>query len=197
MSMLIRITKLMLGIFLIILIGVPAYALPANFSLGWRMRPGLNPLTLSQAAQQLRNSGKKGWHLVEAARTLVAARMHYSRRNSYDPPTKAFERGYGYCIQQAYALVDLLTRLGFEAQVVHAFRNKLPDGNVSGHAWVRVTYGNESRQIDTIHYDPQTGQLTHTPITEVQAVTPMAGLFFGWGCTAANAHRYYLSGKDM
>jgi transglutaminase-like putative cysteine protease len=59
---------------------------------------------------------------VEAARTLLSERMQYYRRNSLNAPARAFQRGYGYCVQQAYALVELLRRLGFEARVVHAHR---------------------------------------------------------------------------
>ncbi len=183
-------------VLLAILVGVPAYALPATLSLGFGMRPGLKPLTIPQAAQRVRESGKTGWSLVEAARSRVAERMQYSRRNSFDIATKAFERGYGYCQQQAYALVDLLTRLGFEARVVQAFRNRFPDGTVGGHAWVRVTVGDEIRDIDTLHYDPQTGKITHTPLSAVSDYTPLFRIFAGWGCTAANAHRYYVTGKD-
>jgi hypothetical protein len=192
-----KISKVILGLLLVITVGVPAYALPATISLGWGMRPGLLPLTISQAAQDLRQTGKKGWQLVEAARVLVAKRMQYSRRNSFDPASWAFKRGYGYCIQQAYALVNLLTHLGFNAKVVHAFRNRLPDGSTDGHAWVNVEYENDSRYIDTLHYDVQIGAITHTPLSTVREVSPIAGLFFSWGCTAANAHRYYVSGKDM
>ena len=105
-----------------------AYALTAIFSLEKGIRPGLKPVTLSQAARRLLDTGKTGWDLVEAARSLVAERMHYSRRNSFDSDAEAFERGYGFCTQQAYALVDLLKQSGFEAKAVHAFRNKFPNG---------------------------------------------------------------------
>lgn len=196
MSKAAKILKVILRFLLVITVGVPAYALPATISLGWGIRPGLQPLTITQAAQNLRQTGLTGWQLVEASRMLVAGRMQCSRRNSFDPASRAFERGYGYCIQQAFALVNLLTHLGFNAKVVHAVRNRLPDGSTDGHAWVNVEYENDSRYIDTLHYDVRTGAITHTPLTTVQEVSPIAGLFCGWGCTAANAHRYYVSGKD-
>jgi transglutaminase-like putative cysteine protease len=173
------------------------YALPATLSLGAGRRAGLRPLTLAQAAGELRQTGASGWDLVEAARALVAERMQYSRRNSFDTPTRAFERGYGYCMQHAYALADLLTRLSFQAQVVHAFRNKFPDGHVSGHAWVRVTLHGETRHIDSLFYDAQAGQKLSTPLSEVLDLTPAFGLLAAWGCAAVNAHRYYVSGKDL
>jgi transglutaminase-like putative cysteine protease len=173
------------------------YALPATLSLGGDRRQGLRPLTLAQAAAELRGAGATGWDLVEAARALVAERMQYSRRNSSDTPARAFERGYGYCMQHAYALADLLTRLGFHAQVVHAFRNRFPDGHQSGHAWVRVALHGETRHIDSLFYDAQAGKKLSTPLSDVLDVTPVFGLLAMWGCVAVNAHRYYVSGKDL
>lgn len=186
----------MLVAILLLIVGLPLYAIPATLSLPRGRQPGLEKLTISQAAWQLRKTGKTGWFLVEAARALVAARMQYCRRNSFDTAVKAFERGYGYCRQQAYALTALLTQLGFEAKVVHAFRNRFPDGSVSGHAWVSVTVNGETRYVDSLYYDAQAGRLAFTPLTKVRAYTPLFRLLAGWGCTAVNAHRYYVTGKD-
>lgn len=196
MKTLIQIYKRILGMLSIILVGVPLFALPATLSLGWKMRPGLKDQTISQAAQRLIGTGKTGWELVEAARKLVNDRMQYSRRNSFDPAAKAFERGYGYCQQQAYALVGLLTRLGFDAKVVGAFRNKFPDGRILGHAWVRVTYAGDSRNIDSLHYNDQTSEITFTPLSKIFDYTPLFRLLAGWGSTSVNAYRYYVTGKD-
>lgn len=177
-------------------VGVPAFALPATLTLPRGQRPGIGKLTIAQAAQQLRESGRTGWDLVEAARALVAQRMQYCRRNSFDSAARAFERGYGYCVQHAYALADLLTRLGFQAKVVQAFRNRFPDGEVSSHAWVSVTVDGEGRHVDSLFYDAQARQITFAPLSEVTRVPPVFKAFTWWGATAVNAHRFYLSGKD-
>lgn len=182
---------------LLLLVGLPVYALPATLSLPPGRRPGLEPLTLPQAAQRLGASGKSGLALVEAARALVAQRMVYSRRNSFDGHARAFERGYGYCSQQAQALVDLLGRLGYQAKVVHAFRNRFPDGTVTAHAWVRVTVDGRAYDVDTLFYDPEAGRLAFTPLSVVQGVSPGLRLLEAWGAPAVNAHRYYLTGKDQ
>src|SRR5512139_276353 len=92
---------------LVIIVGVILYALPATLSLPRGRRPGIEPLTIQEAAQQLRLSGLGGPALVEAARRLVGERMQYCRRNSFDLYPRAFERGYGYCQQSAYALAAL------------------------------------------------------------------------------------------
>ena len=177
-------------------LALAVYALPAIFTLERGLRPGLKPLTLSQAAQRLLGTRKTGWDLVEAARTLVTDRMQYSRRNSFDRDGKAFERGYGFCTQQAYALVDLLTKLGFEAEAVHAFRNKFPERGSGGHTWVSVSLEGERKDIDSIFYDAESREITFSPVTKVYNHT----LSFKWltrsGEAALNAYRYYHTGKD-
>jgi transglutaminase-like putative cysteine protease len=181
----------------IFLAGVALYAVPATFSLPPGPRPGIKKLTIQEAAQHLLASGKTGWDLVEAARSMVAERMQYFRRNSFDPAGRAFERGYGYCTQQAYALKHLLNQLGFEARVVQAFQNRFADGKVTAHAWISVRLDGETRQIDSLFYDSQNGELIFTPLSKVTGISPVFKLLALWGGTAVNAHRFYLSGKDF
>ena len=177
-------------------ISLPLYALPATLSLSSGPRPGIDELTLAKAARQLKATGKTGEALVEAARALVAERMQYCRRNSFDSPARAFERGYGYCTQQAYALADLLARLGIKAHAVYAFRNRFPDGTEGGHTWVRVSVDGAERDIDSIHYDAETGELGFTPLSTVKDHSPLFQWLTKWGEAAVNAHRYYRTGKD-
>ena len=189
--------KLTLGAMGATLVGLPLYALPATLSLPAGLRRGIKELTLEEAARQLRGTGKTGAELTEAARALVAERMQYCRRNSFDSPAKAFQRGYGYCTQQAYALTDLLTRLGIEARPVYAFRNRFQDGIVGGHTWVRVTLDGEARDIDVLFYDAGAGELTFSPLSTVRRHTPLFKWATKWGEAALNAHRYYRTGKDF
>jgi transglutaminase-like putative cysteine protease len=196
MGTIVKIGKVVALLVVSIILGQPLYALPATLSLPPGPRPGIEVLTLLEATQRLRDTRKKGTALVEAARALVADRMQYCRRNSFDSPAKAFVRGYGYCTQQAYALTELLTRLGFDAEVVHAFRNRFPDGSVGGHAWVRVWVDGRVLFVDSIHYDAETGQLGFTPLSPVMHHTPLFRLLTKWGEAAVNAHRYYATGKD-
>jgi hypothetical protein len=177
--------------------GLALYALPAIFSLSEGIRPGLEPLTLTEAAEQLQDTGKSGWDLVEAARALVAERMQYSRRNSFDSDAKAFERGYGFCTQQAYVLICLLKRMGFEAKPVQAFRNVFPDGRRGGHTWVRISWNGKSRLIDSIFYDPESREITFVPVSKVHNHTTLFKILTRAGEAAVNAHRYYRTGKDM
>jgi hypothetical protein len=180
-----------------IITSLPLYALPASRSLARGRRPGIEELTLAEAAAQLRASGQTGSDLVEAGRELVANRMEYCRRNSFDSPARAFERGYGFCTQQAYALAVLLRRLGIGAKAVHAFRNRFPDGTVGGHTWVRVTVDGEEWDIDSLFFDTEAGEVTFSPLSRVRNHTPLFSWVTAWGEAAVNAHRYYRTGKDM
>jgi transglutaminase-like putative cysteine protease len=181
----------------VIVAGLPLYALPATLTLPRGRRSGIDDLTLDKAAGQLRATAKTGMALVEAARALVAERMHYCRRNSFDPPAVAFRRGYGYCTQQAYAFVDLLARLRIEAEAVYAFRNRFPDGTVGGHTWVRVVNDGEVRDVDSVCYDVRAGAIGFVPLSRVRRHTRLFKWLTQRGEAAVNAHRYYRTGKDV
>jgi len=177
-------------------VGLPLYAVPATLTLSGGQRPGVERLTITEAAQRLRASGKAGEALVEAARALVGERMAYCRRNGFDNHRRAFARGYGYCQQSAYALTELLTLLGFEARVVHAFRNQFPGGKITSHAWVSVRVGGESRYLDPLFWDAEAGKVAFTPLSPVRGYSPAFRALAGWGSMAVNAYRYYRTGKD-
>ena len=75
----------------------------------------------------------------------------------WDTPSRAFERGMGYCEQQLLALKHIYDQLGIEARPVFALRCTFPatvvDGmlspeeGVSGHAWLRVRIGDEELDV--------------------------------------------------
>ena len=169
---------------------------PASISLKRGRRPGIRSLTLAAAAAQLKDTGLVGYELVEAARSLVAERMVYCRRNSFDGYAKAFERGYGCCQQHAYALVHLLKELGFDARVVHTFRNRFLDDKTEAHAWVQVSVNGQWQWVDTLFYDQESRAIRFEPVTKVRTYSPAFRIVAGWGSLAVNAHRYYLTGRD-
>jgi transglutaminase-like putative cysteine protease len=180
------------------ILGLTLFALSATFSLPPGPRPGLEDLTLEEAAVRLGQSGAEGWHLVEKARLLVGDRMTYSRRNSFDSYSTAFRRGYGYCEQSAFALAGLLQQLGFDARPVHSERNLFPDrDSPTGHAWVRVLYEGETREIDPEFQDPATGEFLFEPHDQAREYTPLFRVLSRWGCAIANAYRYYRTGSDV
>ena len=187
-----------LGLVGVLISGPLLYVLPASLSLPRGRRPGLEDLTLDQAAVQLRQSGAEGWSIVEQARLLVGERMAYCRRNGFDSYNKAFRRGYGYCEQSALALAHLLRLLGFDARPVHSERNRFPGRDTpTGHAWVRVFYSGEGRDVDPHYQNPATGEVLFEPGEDVREYSPAFRIIARWGSPIANAHRYYRTGSDV
>lgn len=112
--------------------------------------------TIYDAVEACRRTQLQGWDLVAYAQHLVARKFTYSRLNTWDSPSRAFERGMGYCEQQALVLKQIYDRLGIESRGVLAFRCKFPagvidgipwPGGVSGHAWLRVRIGDEELDV--------------------------------------------------
>lgn len=112
--------------------------------------------TIDDAVEASRRTQLQGWDLVAYAQNLAAKKFTYSRLNTWDTPSRAFERGIGYCEQQALALKKIYDKLGIETRPVFAMRCKFPSkvvdgvrwpGGVSGHAWLRVRIGDEERDV--------------------------------------------------
>jgi transglutaminase-like putative cysteine protease len=182
----------------LLILGLTLFALSATFSLPSGARPGLEDLTIADAAVRLRQSGAQGWELVERARLLIGDRIAYSRRNSFDSYGTAFRRGYGYCEQSAFALTALLQQLGLDARPVHSERCLFPGrDSPTGHAWVRVFYEGETREIDPEHQDPATGEFLFEPLDRAREYTSVFRALARWGCAVANAYRYYRTGSDV
>ncbi|MBA4056058.1 MAG: hypothetical protein C0490_15190 [Marivirga sp.] len=92
------IVNILIGVLTFLALGL-IIAVPATLSLPGGIRPGLEKLTIKEAAQHLRSKDSHGWEMVKDATVLIHNRMMYCRRNSFDHYKKAFERGYGYCQQ--------------------------------------------------------------------------------------------------
>jgi hypothetical protein len=76
--------------------------------------------TLNEAwKSNLRQSAGNGF-----LQHLAASKFTYSRLNTWDTPSRAFERGMGYCDQQAAALKHIYDRLGIASRpvVCHALQ---------------------------------------------------------------------------
>lgn len=112
--------------------------------------------TIDDAVEACRRTQLQGWELVAYAQNLAARKFTYSRLNTWDTPSRAFERGMGYCEQQALALKKIYDKLGIETSPVFCMRCKFPakvvdgvywPGGITGHAWLRVKFGNEERDV--------------------------------------------------
>ncbi len=84
-------------------------------------------MTIKEAAARCINSNLSGWELIEYAQHLVHNNMAYSYDNSFDMPRKAFEKGKGYCWQQAKTLQMILHDIGVECYLVYAIKNHIPE----------------------------------------------------------------------
>jgi hypothetical protein len=133
--------------------------------------------TIHQAIEECKASGLAGWELVEFAQKLVANHMRYSYFNSFDMPDRAFEKGQGYCWQQAGALDRILKGLGFDSRLVHAVQNRFPDVvrdgitihiGVSGHVWCRVKIGNQEKDVCPGNPANSPGSLHFVPLSKVK-----------------------------
>ena len=112
--------------------------------------------TIDDAVEACRRTQLKGWDLVAYAQNLAARKFTYSRLNTWDIPARAFERGMGYCEQQALALKMIYDKLGVETKPVFCMRCKFPGkvvdgaywpGGISGHAWLRAKIGDVERDV--------------------------------------------------
>ncbi len=112
--------------------------------------------TIDDAVEACRRTQLQGWDLVAFAQNLASRKFTYSRLNTWDTPSRAFERGMGYCEQQALALKKIYDKLGIETRPVFCMRCKFPakvvdgvywPGGISGHAWLRVKIGDEERDV--------------------------------------------------
>ncbi len=113
-------------------------------------------ITIEDAVKACRRTQLQGWDLVAYAQQLVARKFTYSRLNTWETPSRAFERGMGYCEQQALALKKIYDRLGIAVRPVFSLRCTFPakvvdgvlwPGGVSGHAWLRVRVADKELDV--------------------------------------------------
>ncbi|HEX2916574.1 MAG TPA: transglutaminase family protein [Chloroflexia bacterium] len=158
--------------------------------------------TIDDAISACRKSGLQGWDLVEYARHLVSRKMVYSRLNTWDSYSRAFERGRGYCEQQALSLNAIYQKLGIESRVVFAMRCKFPpqiidgfpwSGGVSGHSWVRVRIGSEELDICPGSTENKPGKINFEILSKVHTLRPWLRPITHFGSSVENIRRDTLA----
>ncbi len=155
-------------------------------------------MTINDAVEACRRTHLQGWDLVAFAQNLAARKFTYSRLNTWDTPSRAFERGMGYCEQQALALKKIYDRLGIETRPVFTMRCEFPPkmidgipspGGISGHAWLRVRIGDEERDVCSGSVDNKPG-VTHFEIrSKVLTWQPWMRPFTHVGSSIENIRR--------
>ncbi len=154
--------------------------------------------SIPDAVAACQRSGLTGWELVAYAQQLVAHKFTYSRLNTWDTPARAFERGRGYCEQQALALKTIYDALGIQTRPVFALRCAFPSktvdgvmwpGGVSGHAWLRVRIGDEERDVCPGSVENIPGRTQFEPLSPVHSWAPWLRPFTHVGSSLENIRR--------
>jgi hypothetical protein len=156
--------------------------------------------TIDDAVKACRRTQLHGWDLVAYAQNLAARKFTYSRLNTWDTPSRAFERGMGYCEQQVLALKRIYDQLGIEARPVFALRCTFPgtvvDGvlspeGVSGHAWLRVRIGDEELDVCSGSVSNKPGVTHFEVLSKVHTWQPWLRPFTHLGSSIENIRREY------
>jgi hypothetical protein len=137
--------------------------------------------TIDDVVAACRRTKLEGWDLVAYAQHLAASKFTYSRLNTWETPSRAFERGMGYCDQQAAALKNIYDRLGIASRPVFAARCTFPDGVVDGmpwpggvahHIWLRVRIGDEELDVCPGSVSNRPGVMHFEILSKVQTYEP-------------------------
>ena len=163
-------------------------------------------MTIDDAVEACRRTHLQGWDLVAFAQNLAARKFTYSCLNTWDTPSRAFERGMGYCEQQALALKKIYDRLGIETRPVFTMRCEFPPkmidgipspGGISGHAWLRVRIGDEERDVCSGSVDNKPG-VTHFEIrSKVLTWQPWMRPFTHVGSSIENIRRDMVARRSL
>lgn len=155
-------------------------------------------MKLHEAVEVCRCSGLEGVELIQFAQKMVGTWMAYSYSNSFDFPSRALERGKGYCWQQASILNRILLALGFQSRLVYAVRTVMPQrvhegilvaGHISGHVWCRVRYGD--REGDVCPGDPENrfDSVHFVPVSAIRNWNGWVCFWAYWGSAWVNTGR--------
>jgi hypothetical protein len=162
--------------------------------------------TINDAVEACRRTRLAGWEQVSYAQQLVARKFTYSRLNTWDTPSRAFERGMGYCEQQALALKNIYDRLGITSRPVFSLRCKVPakvvdgiawPGGVSGHAWLRVRIADKELDVCPGSISNRPG-VTHFEILwDARTWYPWLRPFTHLGSSIENIRRYMVARRSL
>ena len=156
-------------------------------------------MNVKEAVEQCKQSGLNGFELIEYAQRLVCSNMKYSYSNSFDHPCKAFEKGYGYCWQQASVLNRILRKLGAESKLVYSTQNIFPEKlyngvvvneHISGHVWCKVRCEGEEGDVCTGNIDNRFGKVHFKPISKIRTWNVFVCFFSYWGSAVVNYKRF-------
>lgn len=158
---------------------------------------------LDDVVAACRASEATGWQLVDEATALVHAMYtHYSCWHLWLRPAASLAAGHGHSVQYNLALGEVLTRLGFDVEAVHASRVRLehhPWYHV-GHSWLRVAH--EGRRLDVCasRVTNTAGRVSFVPVTDVRPLTTLTRLDTAVALApfvVASVWRSWLTGRPI
>ncbi len=162
--------------------------------------------TIDDAVEACWRTHLQGWDLVAYTQNLAARKFTYSRLNTWDTPSRAFERGMGYCEQQALALKKIYDRLSIETRPVIALRCRFPakvvdgmpsPGGVSGHAWLRVRIGDEELDVCSGSVNNQPGVTQFEILSKVHTWQPWLRPFTHLGSSIENIRQDMMARRGL
>jgi hypothetical protein len=139
-------------------------------------------ITIEDAVNDCKSTGLTGWELVTYAQNLTARKFTYTRKYPWDTPERAFERGQGYCQQQALALNKIYDRLGINSWVVYTAMCRLPpqlvDGiyekeRITGHTWLMVNIQGKEMDVCPGSVNNLPGVTHFTVLSDVKPLNPV------------------------
>ncbi|MBI3943467.1 MAG: transglutaminase family protein [Chloroflexi bacterium] len=162
--------------------------------------------TIDDAVAACQHTGLQDWELVAYAQNLVGRKFTYSRLNPWDSPSRAFERGMGYCEQQALALKAIYDRLGINARPVSCLRCRFPGkvvdgvswpGGISGHAWLRVKIGDEELDVCPGSVNNRPGVIHFEILAPVWTLQPWLQPVTHLGSAIENIRRDWVGRRSL
>jgi hypothetical protein len=173
------------------------YTLPGTRTIPPNGRAAAGELrTLDDLIEAVRTSGREGWDLVDYAQKLAARHVQYCRCNPWDSPRRAFARGLGYCQQQALALQEAYAALDVDSRPVYTTKARFPargsePERVSGHTWLHVTVGGETRDVCPGDLTNAPGRVHFETLAPVRPLHPWLRPWTHLGSAFVNADRAY------
>lgn len=138
---------------------------------GRRQGPGI-----AELAHDGWDSLLEGWELVDhATRQVNAAFTQHSMAQLWEGPDTALRRGRGWSGQYNLALAQVLRRLGFQVEVVHASRVRGLGHNPwwqAGHTWLRVTHRGRTLDVCASRPTNRAGEVPFVPTSIVRPIRP-------------------------
>ncbi|HEV8192325.1 MAG TPA: transglutaminase family protein [Ktedonobacterales bacterium] len=182
-------------------------SLPLLRRLPRQNRVSLDDVTsIDDAVEACYRTQLHGWDLAAYAQHLVARKFTYSRLNTWDTPSRAFERGMGYCGQQALALKQIYDRLGIQSKAVFARRCTFPGtmvdgmpwpGGITGHAWLRVRIGGRELEVCPGSTKNSPGVTQFEVLSQVHTLDPWLRPWTHLGSSIENIRRDTVARRHL